>query len=203
VPLTLQLVLIILVVIIFLLAIPITISFSIIRKDTCTGRVSIAWLFGLLRFTRSILTSDFEKAYKRDETIITVKETSSKNEGVSLDHFIKMLKNKKVLKDVLKLLSNILRIVRFVSLRVVGRFGLENPYDTGRLWGNICLFTPFLYSMKRFQFCVEPVFNEVIFEIDSRGIVRIIPITLLLPTAKFVFSSSILRAAWSIIRPSE
>ncbi len=107
------------------------------------------------------------------------------------------------MRGVLRLLRNVAGCARLVSLHVAGRFGLDNPYDTGRLWGNICAFTGFLHGAERVRILVEPEFNEAVFELDSRGVIRIVPVTLLLPAARFVLSPSTLRAAWAASRRQE
>ena len=104
------------------------------------------------------------------------------------------------MRNALKFVRNLFSCVRLVLLEISGRFGLENPYETGRLWGNICILTGFFHSTRSVRILLEPEFNEVMFELDSRGVIRIIPITLLLLTTKFVLSPSTLRAAWSASR---
>lgn len=92
------------------------------------------------------------------------------------------------------------RCVRFVSLHVAGRFGLDNPCDTGRLWGTFCAFTGFLHGTERVRLRVEPDFEEAVFELDSRGEIRIVPVTLFFPFIRFVLAPATLRAAWSAAR---
>ena len=106
------------------------------------------------------------------------------------------------MRGVLRLLRDLTGCVRIVSLRVAGRVGLDDPCDTGRLWGSICAFAGFLHGSHRVRFQVEPEFNEAVFELDGRGEIRIIPFSLFLPAARFVLSPSTLRAAWAASRRS-
>ena len=101
---------------------------------------------------------------------------------------------------VLRLFRDLAGCVRIVSLHVAGRVGLDDPCETGRLWGGICAFTGFLHGSKRVRFQVEPEFNEAVLELDGRGEIRIIPFSLFLPTARFVLSPATLRAAWAASR---
>ncbi len=101
------------------------------------------------------------------------------------------------MRGVLKLLRDLAGCVRIVSLHVAGRIGLDDPCDTGRLWGSICAFLGFLHGSKRVRFQVEPEFNEAVFELDGRGEIRFIPFSLFLSTARFVLSPATLRAAWA------
>ncbi len=191
----------VLLVVLLLLVIPVTISFSIVRREAFTGRVTIGWLFGLLSYTPSLAkSSDSNRRRKTRKAPADPGGTPSKAPVVSKKRFTRLLKSKGFMRGLLRLLRNVAGCVRFVSLHVAGRFGLDNPYDTGRLWGNICAFTGFLYGAKRVRILVEPEFNEAVFELDSRGVIRIVPATLLLPAARFVLSPSTIRAAWSVSR---
>ncbi len=104
------------------------------------------------------------------------------------------------MRGVFRYLWDMARRVRFVSLHVAGRFGLDDPCATGRLWGHLCAFTGFLHGAKRVRLLVEPEFEETVFELDGRGEIRIVPVTLLLPTVRFIFSPATLRTAWAASR---
>ena len=194
----------ILLVVLLLLVIPVTISFSIVRRGAFTGGITIGWLFGLLQYTPSLaVSSDSSRRRRTRKAPADPGETPSEASGVSAKRFMKLLKSKGFIRGALRFLRNVAGCVRFVSLHVAGRFGLDNPYDTGRLWGNLCAFTGFLHGAERVRILVEPEFNEAVFELDSRGVIRIVPVTLLLPAARFVLSPSTLRAAWTASRRPE
>lgn len=189
-----------------LLAVPVTISFSIVRRGAFSGRITFGWLFGLLRVTPSISAGGKRKRRRRrpaetppgpDES---PGETPREASRTPAKRFLRLLKSRGFLRGVLRLLRGLARRVRFVSLHVAGRFGLDDPCDTGRLWGSICAATGFLHGSKRVRFQVEPDFNEAVLELDGRGEIRFIPVTLFLPAARFVLSPATLRAAWAASR---
>ena len=196
--------------ILFLLASPVTISFSIVRREAFSARITIGWLFGLLRFTPSMArdgdrTRRRRRRRRRPATAAPEPDDSSgeaprKTSRAPAKRFRKLLKSKGFIRGALRFLRDMTRCVHFVSLRVAGRIGLDNPCDTGRLWGSICAATGFLQGAKRVRFLVEPEFNKAVFELDGQGEVRIVPVTLLLPTARFVLSPATLRAAWAASR---
>lgn len=202
--------------VLFLLATPVTISFSIVRREAFSARITIGWLFGLLRFTPSLARSgDRAKRRRRRRPVAAPPEPDdSSGEApsevpsevppeaprVQAKRFRRLLKSKGFVRGVLRFLRDMARCVRFVSLRVAGRIGLDDPCDTGRLWGSICAVTGFLHGAKRVRFLVEPEFNEAVFELDGQGEIRIVPVTLLLPTVRFVLSPATLRAAWAASR---
>lgn len=193
-----------------LLAVPVTISFSVVRREAFSGRITFGWLFGLLRITPSLPTGGERRSRKRkpartppepdDPAVEAPRKPTRETSRTPAKRFLRVLKSRGFLRGVLRLLRDLARRVRFVSLHVAGRIGLDDPCDTGRLWGSICAATGFLHGTKRVMFQVEPDFNEAVLELDGRGEIRIIPVTLLLPTARFVFSPATLRAAWAASR---
>ena len=197
---------VVLLAVLLLLAIPVTISFSVVRREAFSGRITIGWLFGLLQFTPSKPGRAGRSKKKRRPSADRTEpddapgETPSAAPRASGKRFTALLKSKRFVRGVLKFTHGMAMRVRFVSLRVAGRFGLENPYDTGRLWGYICAFTGFLHGSKRVRLLVEPEFEEAIFEFDGEGELRVVPVTLFWPAARFVLSPATLRAAWTATR---
>ena len=204
-----------------LLAIPVTITFSVVRREDFSGRITFGWLFGLLRVTPSLsfgagrkrkrgrpapATAESDKSGEPDgpggpdgaEAPST--RASAEGKGAPAERFRRVLKTKGFVRGVLRFLRDMARCVRFVSLHVAGRFGLDNPCDTGRLWGTFCAFTGFLHGAERVRLRVEPDFDEAVFELDGRGEIRIIPVTLFLPFIRFILAPATLRAAWSASR---
>ena len=198
-----------------LLAIPVTITFSVVRREDFSGRITFGWLFGLLRVTPSIPTGAGRKRKRRRPERapaesggsggpggpeVSSERTSADRKRTPAERLRRVLKTRGFVRGVLRFLRDMARCVRFVSLHVAGRIGLDDPCDTGRLWGSICAVTGFLHGAKRVRFLVEPEFNEAVFELDGQGEIRIVPVTLLLPAARFVLSPATLRAAWAASR---
>ena len=189
-----------------LLAVPVTISFSVVRREAFTGRITFGWLFGLLRISPSIPTGGGRKKRRRrpadtpSEPDDSSGEARRKASRAPAKRFKRVLKSRGFVRGVLRLLRDLAGCVRFVSLHVAGRVGLDDPCDTGRLWGTICAATGFLHGAKRVRFQVEPDFNGAVLELDGRGEIRIIPVTLFLPAARFILSPATFRAAWAASR---
>ena len=186
------------------LAIPVTISFSVVRREALSGRITIGWLFGLLQFTPSKSRGTGRTPKKRRPAADGAQpdddspgKTPSAAPRTAAKRFKALLKSKGFMRGVLKCTHGMATRVRFVSLRIAGRFGLGNPYDTGRLWGYICAFTGFLHGADRVRLLVEPEFDEAILEFDGEGELRVVPVTLFWPAARFVLSPATLRAAWT------
>ncbi len=210
--------------VLMLLAIPVTISFSIVRREDFSGSITFGWLFGLLRISPSMPAGTGRKRKRRrpdhapagsdrpdgadgpggpggpggPEAPST--RPSAGRKRAPAERLVRVLKTKGFIRSVLRFIRDMARCVRFVSLHVAGRFGLDNPFDTGRLWGTFCAFTGFLHGVERVRLRVEPDFDEAVFEFDGRGEIRIIPVTLFVPFIRFVLAPATLRAAWSASR---
>ncbi len=191
--------------VLFLLVTPVTISFSFVLREACSARITIGWLFGLLRFTRpGAGRGDRRRRRRRAKpTPVEQADSSGQTPRSASDRFRSLLKSRELIWSILRFLRDATRRVRLVSLRVAGRIGLDNPCDTGRLWGMLCAFTGFLQGTKRVRLLVEPEFSETVFELDGRGEVRVVPLSLLFLTARFVLSPTTLRAAWAASRKQQ
>ena len=207
--------------VLMLLAIPVTITFSVVRREDFSGRITFGWLFGLLRLTPSLSIGARRKRKRRRRARAAAESAESgradepggteapsaptsvdeKADGkrAPTERLRRVLKTKGFVRGVLRFLRDMARCVRFVSLHVAGRFGLDNPCDTGRLWGTFCALTGFLHGAERVRLRVEPDFDEAVFELDGRGEIRIIPVTLFLPFIRFVLAPATLHAAWSAV----
>lgn len=207
--------------VLMLLAIPVTISFSVVRREELSGSITFGWLFGLLRVTPSIPAGTGRKRKRRrpdraaaesdgpggpdepggpDGPEAPSTRPAAEGKRAPAERLVRVLRTRGFVRTVLRFMRDMARCVRFVSLHVAGRFGLDNPFDTGRLWGTFCAFTGFLHGVERVRLRIEPDFDEAVFELDGRGEIRIIPATLFLPFIRFVLAPATLRAAWSASR---
>ncbi len=192
--------------VLLLFAIPVTISFSVVRREAFSARITIGWLFGLLRFTPSKpgRTGRTKKkprpAADRTRPDDAPGKTPSAAPRAAAKRLTALLKSRGFMRGVLKCTHGMATRVRFVSLRIASRFGLGDPYYTGRIWGYFCAFTGFLHGSERVRLLVEPEFDEAIFEFDGEGELRVVPVTLFWPAARFVLSPATLRAAWTAAR---
>jgi hypothetical protein len=78
----------------------------------------------------------------------------------------------------LDLVFGVLSAIRFRRLRVAGRIGLEDPADTGVLWGHVA---PFVYGLSAPGRDIEvaPDFSGPCLDLEAHGDVAILPIRLL------------------------
>ncbi|MBX3636338.1 MAG: DUF2953 domain-containing protein [Rubrivivax sp.] len=95
-----------------------------------------------------------------------------------------------LLREAPALLRDLLGCVRVERLQAAGRFGLDDPADTGQAWG---LVAPWLYAIPgaRARCDIAPDFERPGLQGRAEAQLRVVPATLLLQT---------LRHAWRVLR---
>ncbi|MDJ1014903.1 MAG: DUF2953 domain-containing protein [Paracoccaceae bacterium] len=86
-----------------------------------------------------------------------------------------------------RLIGGLLSAVYIDRLELDADFGLEDPAETGHLYGLLC---PVLYGFPpspRRRIAIRPVFGQTCFRAEAKGAVRVTPVALLPPVAGFVW----------------
>ena len=188
-----------------ILAIPVTVTFSVQRRETFTNQFTIGWLFGRLRYApqrvdrakgKNRVAHQEKKTVKK--TVPTEPETAPARRPLDLAKAI--LKTRGFVKRTIRLLQTLIGAIRLRTLQMKGRIGLNDPYDTGRLWGLFSALTGIIHMKQQVQIQFEPDFDHPAFEIDGHGIIRIIPLQMIAITTLFLLSPPTIRAAWTAIK---
>ena len=79
------------------------------------------------------------------------------------------------------------------------RIGLGDPADTGRLWAVVGPVAGLAQNLRSAVVRIEPEFMDPVFEVESHGQFRLVPIQLIALTAAFVLSPTMLRV-WRQLR---
>ncbi len=95
-----------------------------------------------------------------------------------------------LLRGVPRLLADLLACLRIEHLHVDGEFGLDDPADTGRVWG---MLAPLLYAVPPLAgvATVRPRFDGATLSGDAEATLRLVPAALLPPALRF---------AWTVAR---
>jgi len=117
----------------------------------------------------------------------------SKKRRIKARTIFQILRTRGLLKQLKRLLQDILKCLKIRDLRVNFRVGLDDPADTGLLFALIGPATFFLGSSRFHEIRVEPSFeDEFVFE-------GLVPIQLAIPFLRFVFSLATIRAAKTLV----
>lgn len=182
-------------VIILVLCIPLDAVLRIDVHGRPKSQVRLVWLFGLV-------SKEVTKGKKVPEEKRRGAEDKRKprKRRLKARTIFPLLRTKGLLKQLKRLLLDILKCFKIRDLRVNFRVGLDDPADTGLLFSLISPVTFFLGSSRVHEIRVEPSFEDAfVFEGYLSGALRLVPIQLAIPFLRFVFSLATIRTAKTLV----
>ena len=181
--------------VILVLSIPVELAFSFEREQQFRARARIGWLFGLVGKTISGGTKQQKEATSADMP----RPKKSRKGNLNFRTFISLVRAG-TLGDLARLGRRILSTVKMRHLSLRLRVGLDDPADTGVLWGAVAPVVAYAGSLRPGALAMEPDFTGAQF--TGRGAVslRIVPIRWLPPILLFALNPSVLRTGWTIWR---
>lgn len=185
--------------ILVLLAIPLTVAFSIHRLEATRGHVRFRWLGGLVRFQLHIPRG--AGAGPRSESEPENMPSSRKVRGKQHNTrgIVSLLSQPSFRRRVYRFLRDLLTATHARDLFLRLRIGLGDPADTGCLWAILGPVAGAARNIRGAHLCIEPEFMDPVFELESHGRFRLVPLQFIALTAAFVFSPPIFRA-WRVLR---
>jgi hypothetical protein len=176
------------VLLILLLSIPLdaVLHLDIYGKPKLKAR--LVWLF-------SLVSKEVSKDKKPKEKRKEVKaKPGRKKKGIKAKTVIEILQTKGLLRNLIGLISDILRCPRIKELEVDFVVGLNDPADTGLLFAFIGPATVFFNHLFHHMIRIQPSFDEAVLEGYSSVTVRLQPVQLVPAIIRFVFSFATIRA---------
>lgn len=163
------------------LSVPLDLAFRLDVHGRTRFSLKLVWLFGLVG-----------KELGRRKKKAKPKKAKEKKGGAR--KALKILRTKGLLRQIKVLVTDVFNSLSIRQLRANFRIGLDNPADTGLLFAFIgptfVLFSP----PDRYSINIRPSFeDEAILEGYMQAVVRLLPIRLVIPLLKFVFSLPTLR----------
>jgi len=158
-------------------------------------RMRLVWLFGLI-------SKEITKAKKKPEEERRVAEGKRKpgKRRVKARTIFQILRTRGLLGQVKRLLKDVLRRLKIRDLTADITVGLGDPADTGLLFAVIGPATFFLGSSRVHEIRVRPSFeDEAVFEGYLSGALRLLPIQLVIPFLRFVFSLATIRVVKTLV----
>jgi len=152
-------------------------------------RMRLVWLFGLV-------SKEITKAKKKPEEERRVAEGKRKlrKRKIKARTILEILRTRGLLRQVKGLLKDILRRLEIRDLTADITVGLGDPADTGLLFAFIGPATFFLGSSRIHDIRVQLSFeDEAVFKGYLSGAVRLLPIQMVIPLLRFVFSLATIR----------
>ncbi len=168
-----------------LLALPVTVLYQVKVKDSIRGKIKLQWLSGLV----TLKLSGFPYRKQKDSKVVA-KKTRKITSG-KLSRFMLASEKKLVWQRIVKFLRDLWRAIRKRDMHLVIRIGTGDPADTGRMWALLGPVSQLMANIKDATINIEPVFDEATFQLQSSGVVRIVPLQLLYLALGLILSPSL------------
>ena len=180
--------------IVAMLAVPLVLFIEAERTDKLKLRWRLFWLFGLVkpRSRNRSAPSAPERAAARPDA--RPAGTPKKRRGRGLRIAVAVLRTRGLIERVVRLALALLRRVTLERLQLDAMFGLENPADTGFVYG--CL-SPVLVlaGVRGLNIRCHPMFLESGVRGAFRATIRVRPLLVVGPIVAFLVSPPVFRAA--------
>ncbi len=177
-----------------LLAIPITFGFSA-SVDAPNGRwqrsARLQWAFGLLN-----LPIGGQRPKTKPPKKPPGKATKAKRSRLKVG---RLLANPAFWARLRLLLSRLLGAIEWQMLHLHARFGLDDPADTGRLWGLAGPMAASLLPAGR-DVSIQPDFERETLAVESEGEFRVVPLRVVGIVLAFGLSPRTWRVVWPAVR---
>jgi len=183
--------------VIALLAMPLSLTYDVSSRKDYRNDVTVNWAFGLLRFG---IPADRRGDAARDaETSEPVDDHSRHSSAAGQGGFV-AIRQKAFRRRLLRFVGDLWHAVHKDDIRLNIRLGLGDPADTGMLWAFVGPVAGILDCTDDVAVSIVPDFFDAIFEIDSRGSVRLIPLHILCLTVALMLSPAVWRAGLAMRR---
>ncbi len=181
-----------------ILAMPINLIFSVHKQGAAQWSVVVCWLFGLVRIPMPTMESFGRRRRRKPERPRAIKRIIGSVFG-GKDRIMPVLKSKGFMKRVVRLVKDLMRTVHVHRLGLHARLGLDDPADTGRLWGMVGPLAGLLSDYQSVDVNIEPEFRAETFDLDGEGDIRIIPLQIIFVIVSFLISPATLRAVKTLV----
>lgn len=185
---------------ILLLAIPVNLVYALRRETNWSGRVIVYWMFGKVRFHMRPGRQRKPSKPRRRRHRLRRASRMGKQVVRRRRRIFAALRTPGFIRRIIKLTRDLLRALKPRRLRVEFIIGLDDPADTGRLWGLLAplrlLFgTRSIGKSSGVSVEITPDFIGPRFTGYSCASVQFVPLQLIGLFVGFAFSPPLLRAA--------
>jgi len=185
---------------IFSLFVPVDIEFTYDNQVQKKANTRVIWLFGLISFNVGIPAKSKFKVKTTKVVRYTVKKHKKKSDR--LKSVIVVLQSRGFVNRVIQLMCEIIDVAEIERLHWRLGFGLDDPADTGRLYGLLSPAFIFMYACPRIHFSFVPLFGRVALEANINAAFHIVPMKFVWAILRFIFSVESLRAINATIKAS-
>ncbi len=172
-----------------LLAVPVRLSFRVSWRRVLQGHVQLYWLFGLVQLQLPLARS---KPLALKQQTGGRKKRAGKPSTRKANPFA-AIRQKAFRERVFRFLRDIWRAIQKRNLSLHVRIGLGDPADTGRLWAVVGPVAGMLTTVQDVSIEIAPEFADTVFELDSAGNIRVVPLQMIYLAIGLLLSPSFRR----------
>jgi len=197
-----------LVVLLLLSAIPVNLVYALKKDGGWRGRIIVYWMFGLVHL--SLRPHRKRKGLKEDHLPRAGRRIQSRGKYLVRRRraLFAVLRTPGFMRRLVHLLRDLLQSARPRRVRIQFAIGMDDPADTGRLWGALAplrlLFgRKIVNNESNISIELTPDFSGARFKGYSCASVQFVPLKMFALVLGFFFSAPVLRAATVLIRRSD
>ena len=181
--------------VVVLLAMPVTLTYQLSWKQALSARLRLIWAFGLVR---AEVSPDRAKAEPDKPQTARRKAGGRGKSKRRKTNFMAAIRRPSFRRRIGRFVSDVWRAVHKKNVRLLVRLGLGDPADTGQLWAVLGPLSGILARLRDVRIAIEPDFLDPVFEVDSSGTIRLIPLQIVFLTLGLLVSPSIWRGIMSM-----
>jgi len=186
--------------ILILLAMPFDVGYRLKKDDSFSLRLSIAWAYGLLSKQLDQIPEKPKQEISGTKKMPRKQRRSGK---VNFKAVMAFMRCPGMSASLLRLARNMWRQLRIHQLSLHLTFGLDDPADTGLLFGTLAPALILNDRLTRFDLQVQPDFSQPTLLAESRGQLRLIPLTIIGVMIAFLLSPTCWRGLVAAARASK
>lgn len=189
-----------------LISIPLDLAFEINRTDRVAGVIRLRWLFGLVRLKFNLPSEDEEESPltpSEGQKTKKPRKARKRKSKTSSANVLSALRQPALRKRAMQFIRDLFRATHARDLFLRLRIGLGDPADTGRLWGLVGPATAMVPAHDNLRVIIEPEFMDPVFEFQSRGRFRLIPIQFMALATAFILSAPVRQARRTLRRGNQ
>ncbi len=188
-----------LVCVLLLLLIPLDVIFHLDTESRPGVRINIAWGYGLIR--KDFIQGESKPIAKSAATPQPPKELRN---GVVKSKRTKsamiFVRNPGMLARLFRFARDMLRQFRVREIKLRLHLGLDDPANTGRLYGTLSPLLCLVQRMPRVDLRVQPDFSRAVFMATGRGEIRVIPLAVIGVMLGLFLSPTCWRAFYAAVK---
>jgi len=172
-----------------LLAIPIALQFDLSWHGKLTQRLEVIWAFGLIR-GKLAPPARRVSADARAGRAPRVQPAARGNKRAGV---LRALRFRPFRRRITRFVGELWHAIGKQDVKLAVRVGLGDPADTGRLWALLGPCAGLLGRVPDIAVAVEPEFQHATLEVDSSGVLRLVPLRVVAIVAALAASPSFWR----------